>query len=306
MKTVSFDATLLTSLQGCARLAKNRYIDNWTTEDKSNSLEAGILVHVIMEFTNRALMNGLSRSNALDKGYEAGRTILKGCPDCIAFVSNTTNPISCSVKEHKNEWTGLKNIPEDSTKSEIGAKHVFKTVEEYFDYYRSDDFIHLGVEETRGKIIYKDDDLQILWKAKFDDIIDSPEGIMSRDYKTMKQRRDTLSLNNQFMGQCITLGARQVLIDKIGFQTSLKAHEKFQRLRLPYSIDRLLEFAHEIVPFYARMLLAYTEADHFPPNFTHCETKYGFCDYVHICELDRGLRDEAMKINFIRGKQWDV
>ena len=296
MKTISFDATLLTSLQGCARLSKYRYIDLHVKEDRSNALESGILVHTIFEFTNKALIAGQARSDAMNVGYEAGKLILSGCSAC--------KEDNCNI--HKNEWKGLKSIPLESTKTEIGSKWIFSTVEQYFDYYRTDDFIHLGAEETRGKIIYKDDDIQVLWKAKFDDIIDTPEGVMSRDYKTMKQRRDTLSLNNQFMGQCITLGARQVLVDKIGFQTSLKPHEKFQRLRLPYSIDRLLEFAQEIVPFYARMLLAYAEADHFPPNFTHCETKYGFCDYVHICELDRNLREEALKINFIKGKVWDI
>jgi len=297
MKTISFDATILTSLQGCPRYMKNRYIDLNVKEDKSNSLESGQLAHVILEYTNKSLIAGLSRIDAIEKGYEAGNLMLKGCAVCIS-----NNP--CEL--HKNDWKGLKNIPLENTKSDIGSKWIFDTIAQYHDYYRADDFVHLAAEETRGKIIYRDDDIQILWKAKFDDIIDSPEGIMSRDYKTMKQRRDTLSLNNQFMGQCITLGARQVLIDKIGFQTSLKPHEKFTRVRLPYSIDRLLEFAQEIVPFYARMLLAYTEADHFPPNFTHCETKYGFCDYVHICELDRNLREEAMKINFVKGKVWDI
>lgn len=304
MNNISFDATLLSSLQGCARFTENRFIKLWVQESKSNSLEAGILVHTILEYYSRAIMEGKSRSDAIEIGYNAGKLQLVGCPTCIN-AATVTGSSDCTLHKN-NEWTGLKAIPEKSNKHSIGAEHIFSTLAQYFDYYRADTFTILATEETRGKIIYEDSELRILWKAKFDNIIDTPSGIMSRDYKTMKQRRDTLDLNNQFMGQCLLTGARQVMVDKIGFQTSLKPEEKFTRVIIPYSLDRLVEFATEIVPYYARMLVAYTEAGYFPPNFTHCETKYGFCDYKDICQLDRGMRDEAFKINFVQGKVWDV
>lgn len=294
MKTISLDATVLTSLMGCARLTDFRFNKLQVRADgKSNSLEVGSLAHFILEHTNRALISGKNRIEAIQIGYAAGEEYIHPYSDESKYLDD---------KEHK----GLLNTPEKSDKHNIGWSYVFDTMRQYFDYWRDDTFIHLGAEETRGKIIFQDEEIQILWKAKFDDIIDTPSGVMSRDYKTMKQRRDTLDLNNQFMGQCICLGARQVLIDKIGFQTSLKPEEKFTRVIIPYSIDRLMEFAQEIVPYYARMLLAYNEAQTWPPNFTHCETKYGFCDYKEICQLDRSMRDEAFKINFKTGKVWDI
>jgi hypothetical protein len=121
----------------------------------------------------------------------------------------------------------------------------------------------------------------------------------------MKQRRDNISLNNQFMGQCILMKTRNVIIDKIGFQTTLKPAEKFTRGPVSYSIDRLNEWQSEILPYWAYQMLSYAESGYWPPNFSHCENKFGNCTFVNICESDRGMREEEIKLNFIVGTKWN-
>lgn len=301
-KNIALDATVLTSLMACARMTDFRYNKNLTPiGGKSNSLECGSLVHVILEYFNAGLIQNKSKNDAIQDGYEAGKLFVRGCKSCKGQVCG----------EHKdNDWLGLTNTPLENEKvgsyQIIGSNYVFKTMEEYFDYYKNDSKTVIAAEETRRALIYEDDEMRVIWKAKFDEIDDMVNGLISIDHKTMKQRKDTVSLNNQFIGQCVLLKSRNVLINKIGFQTSLKPHEKFIRSTMSYSADRLAEWVNEIVPFYANMLLAYTEAGNFPPNFTNCESKYGWCDFKEVCENDRGMREEVLKVNFKEGKSWDV
>lgn len=295
---VILDATVLSTLMSCPRLVDYRYNKNLVLKTgKSNSLEAGSLVHIILEFYNKSLIAGKSRNDSIEIGYIAGREFLNG-----EYRNNNT------YLRKDDDYASARFIEtEESNKYDLGWKFIFDTMDQYFDYWRNDSFSIIEVESVRTRTIYEDDELIVGWKSKLDRIIDMSNGMMPVDTKTMKQRRDTNSNNIQFMGQCFITDSRQMMIDKVGFQTSLKPHEKFERSIVNYTFDRLEEFKNEIVPHYARMLLAYSEADNFPPNFTHCENKFGSCDfYKHdVCNSDRRMRDETLAIYFKEGRKWD-
>ena len=302
-KNVMMDATSLSALMSCPRMANFRFGMNLVQNvGKSNSLEVGTIMHTILENYYRARINNMSHSQAVAMGMVMGETVIKGCPVCTG--SKESNPL-CGHKP--NQFPGLQNTPMESTTkpNRVGWQHVLETAEQYFTFYRNDSWVPLEVEVVKGQILYEDDDIRVFWKAKLDLVADTNQSILPIDHKTMSQRRDTVSMNNQFIGQCIIMGTRNVVINKIGWQTSLKPEEKFIRTVLSYSADRLIEWQSEILPVYAYQLLTYQEAEHYPPRFDHCEGKYGPCPYLEICEANRDMRQDIINLNYVAIEEWN-
>lgn len=306
-KNIVLDATVLTSLMACARLTDFRYnLNLHPIKGKSNSLETGSIVHKFLETYYRLIAQGMKRDDAIGFAFTSAQLYIQGCPHCTNFIGTEENP-KPSCNHQPNEYPGVTNTPKESTKepARIGWQWCLDTCQQYVDHYRNDHWVPLEVEVVKGVVLYEDDEIRILWKAKLDLTVDTNQGIYPVDHKTMKQRRDTQSLNNQFIGQCLVMNTRNVVINKIGFQTSLKPEEKFLRTLMSYSGPRLLEWQSETLPYYGKLLLMYSETGHFPPNYTHCENKYGACAFVKICESDPNMREEELKQSFMVGPEWN-
>ena len=295
MKNISIDSQMLTTLMACPQLYERTFVQDLISRTgKAPALETGSLAHTVCEWFAKSKINGKSYSESVAIGYEAGKEYVKKYSPINKYITNT-------------EHLGIVNTPLDSDDGRVvSIKDVFNTMEQYFDYWKNDSNTILESEVTKKRLIYEDSDIRVLWCAKLDRVIDTPLSIMSMDHKTYKQKRDTLSLNNQFKGQCHVLGSRMIMIDKIGFQKTLKPSEKFIRQPISYSLSNLEEWRTETLPYYVNMLIAYTEANNFPMNYTHCENKYGTCRFKDICETDKSVREEMIKVYFIKGKKWDI
>jgi len=130
-------------------------------------------------------------------------------------------------------------------------------------------------------------------------------GIVSMDHKTFKQRRAKSMLSNQFMGHCVLLKSRNVIVNKIGLQSSLKIAERLTREPVSYSADMLMEWQGETIPYYAYKYIQFTESGYWPPNYTHCDNMYGPCAYKQVCEGDRNMREDILRLNYITVPVWD-
>lgn len=306
---VILDATMLSTLMSCARLLDLRFNHSLQALDgKSNSLEVGSIIHKVLETYYQQISEGISRHDAMGNGLIAGKLYIEGCPHCMG-QTDLPESGAFSCKHKPNEYPGVQNTPiENQTKPKrTGWKWALETCEQYFDFYSNDFWVPLEVEKTRGDVLYEDDEIRVMWKAKFDLIVDTNNGIHAVDHKTAAQNRDSVSNNNQFMGQCLLTNSRLMIINKIGLQTSLKPEDKFKRETMSYSADRLSEWQEEILPYYAYQLLTYAEGGYYPPNFTHCENKYGKCQfYRDVCTSDRGMREEELRNNFQVVEKWDV
>lgn len=307
-KNVILDSQILTSLMGCPRLADFRFNHNLISLDgKSNSLECGSIVHVFMEYFYGGIINGLKREQAVQQGFAMAETFIKGCPHCTDFIpSEEFSKPPCGHKV--NEFPGVKNTPRDSERepfTRTGWQWVLDTCDQYQRFYINDHWVPLEVETVHGVVLYEDDEIRILWKAKLDAMFDMNQGIHAVDHKTMKQTRNTISLNNQFIGQCLVTKTCRIFLNKVGFQITLKPEEKFLRPPVNYSLPRLIEWQTETLPYYAKLLLMYAETGHFPPNYEKCESRYGNCAFIKVCEGDPLDRERIIKELFVVGPEWN-
>lgn len=327
-KNIVLDASTLSAFMSCARMGDFQYNMNLIPmAGKSNSLEVGSIIHKVLEVFYQNQINGFSRAQSIQMGMAAGEMYIRGCAQCIDFEAHCANDsshkgftldnlcVEChSITVQKplcghqpNEYPGVVNTPmENQSKPQrTGWKWALETVEQYFDYYKNDYWVPLEVEKVRGKVLYEDDEIRILWKAKLDLLVDTNQGIKPVDHKTMKQNRDAVSLNNQFIGQCLVTDNRSVIIDRIGLQSSMEPKDKFVREIVSYTIDRLIEWQSEILPYYCKMMLMWNETGHYPANFTHCENKFGWCSFKEVCESNPNMREHELRQNFKVGPVWN-
>lgn len=271
---VIWDATVFTAFLACARLGDFRYnLDLVEADGKSGSIQMGTLVHLMLETYYADQMAGESLQDASAHALEVAREQL--------------------------DSGQLQNIKPDDEET------VLDTMRAYFKFYDSDFWVPLFAEKVKEEKIYEDDDIRIIWRAKLDLGVDTNQGVYPVDHKTMKQRRDTVKLNHQLMGQCVLMGSRGVIINKIGFQKSLKPSERFTRPIVGYSLDALVEWSQIIVPYWSKVIAAYHDISYFPPNFTSCESKYGICAFQRVCEAPPSAREDTLRMLFVRGEKWD-
>lgn len=301
-QTIAFDATLLTSVMECGLKTDLRHNHNLEPlRGKSNSLEVGSIVHKVLEVYYQTIINGIHPDDAIGYGLAAGELYIRGCPTCL----NTDNG-SCGHK--RNEYPGIENTPIDNENDKIGWRYALDSCEEYHARWRNDSWRPVAVEHVLTKEIYSDDNIRVLWKAKIDLLTNTfgPYGIVSMDHKTMKQKRTNLSMNNQFIGQCIVTENPLMFINKFGWQKTLQPHEKFMRSAMNFSEARINEWRYEIVPYWAYKLLEYHEEEYYPPNWTSCNSQYGWCVFWKLCDADPHVREELIRKEFTVGDVWDV
>jgi len=286
----------------------NRYYDlrfnhrMLSTRGKSNSLEVGTLIHKVLEVYYKHMIKGFERKTAIGQAMAAGQLYVTGCPYCADGM--TTDP---SCKHEAGEYPGVVNTAEANEGFKVGWKFALDTCEQYFEFYKNDAFIPLACEQVKGEVLYEDDEIRVLWKAKFDLIVDTNQiGIVSVDHKSFKQKRDKSSLSSQFTGQCLLLKSRNVIKNNIGLQTSYKnIADRLSREVVSYSSDRLMEWQEEILPYYAYKYIQFSESGYWPPNFTHCDTMFGPCIFKQVCESNRNMREEVLRNDYIVGPVWD-
>jgi hypothetical protein len=183
--------------------------------------------------------------------------------------------------------------------------YILKCFREYCYMYENDSWEILAVEQVASKILHEDSNLRIIYEGKIDLVVRTP-GLpkLVVDHKTSKRRQDASELSNQFMGYCWLLGTNNVVVNKIGLQTTLKAMDRNHRQILSYTPAVIDRWVSNTV-WWIKYGLSCAMNKEFPMNFTSCD-KWAGCVFAPICSLEDNYQQSKLDEMFIVSDEWDV
>jgi hypothetical protein len=284
MRIITFDASLLNVIQNCFRKAQYSFVYNLEPHEREESLERGDLMHKMLEVYYGMLGPQKFTAPIWNELFEAGIK-LEGDPAQVAIQAGVYLSTKLSI-------------------SLDTCEEVIKHFRDYAEYYRFDEWHPLAVEEVGSKPFYEEDDLQIIYQYKIDLIAEKGRTVAPFDHKTGKQRKEPLSLSNQFIGYCFALNCNHIVLNKIGFQKTLSPAERFQRYIFHIEQERIDEWRKNAIWWikqYARCI----ETNHFPMNLTSCD-KYAGCIFRNICDTAPSNREYRLARDFSAVEKWDV
>lgn len=269
---ILIDASTMSAFEKCPTLMKLQYVDHYVSKaGKSKALDKGDLLHVPLKHYYRQKQLGVE----WEKAVEIARDKL------IKYSSKLINLPATDIED------------------------VMVAFLSYTEHYRFERWTILETERPFRIIIFEDADIRIIFQGKIDLMVDTGQVIIPVDHKSESRRTEAIPLSEQFMGYTFAARANNLLVNKIGFQSSLKPEDKFYRTLLSYDDDNLLEWRDEFV-FKVRELLGYAEIDYFPHRYTSCQDKYGKCMFHDICHTPRVARQYKLDSQFeIATEPWD-
>jgi|SRR5579864_362837 len=290
---ISLDATILNTLQNCAQKTKLGFQDNLKPNEKAEALEEGDLMHKILE-----VWYGLR--------YNCARL------DSDTWLALKDGGFVTQLRDFENEREALIEFCCEvgrffATKMDAPVEELEEVIyqfKEYVNFYRNEDWHPLAVEEVGSRILFEDEEWKIIYNCKTDIVAERGTLIAPWDHKTGKRRQQPSSLGNQWIGTCFVLQTNRVMLNKIGFQKSLKPSERFQRFLMEIQDSRIHEWVEDTI-YWAKLLHWHISTDYWPRNRTSCD-KYSGCVYKDICEKPPESRLYVIERDFYVGDKWDV
>jgi hypothetical protein len=259
----------------CAQRYDYRYNWNLTPPIKKSQLDRGTLVHVGCEVYYQALSEGAIYSDAVTAALSE---IRKG-----GVVNSDLEPEEVS--------------------------RIMDVMEEYFDYWRTEDqnLQIVAVESPFIKEIFADDDLTINLAGKIDLVVNEKGYTkLPYDHKSYDRDFEVLRMTNQFRCYAWVLESNYLVVDRIGFQKTLKPFEKFKRPKLSYDPLVFEQWKRNVIANIFKYLDCVAEG-YWPMNETSCDKYHRRCEYYEVCDSS-GEQAKVFKLNanFKKIEPWDV
>lgn len=288
MRTITADATIINTLQMCARKVQYNLVESIELPEKAEPLERGDLLHKMLEFYYGTLGDCLDPNSEVSQAADSLRL--------PAGKLNHEEIVQAAVMIGEM-FASKMSLPTEEKDS------VFYQFKEYTKFYEHDEWRPLAVEGVAAKVIYQDDEVSFIYTGKVDLFAEHGNLRMPWDHKHSQRRQTPSSLSNQFRGYAWLLETDYVLVNKIGFQKTLKPAERFQRDILSYSKAVLDEWVENTI-WWFHMLDHHLQTKNFPMNLTSCD-KYSGCVFSSLCERDPAAREWAIARDYKPRERWD-
>lgn len=275
---IQFDPSILSTYMSCPREMNLKYNAHLVPAGGiSKSLEKGLLAH---------------------KGLACFYRLMK---EGIDFTTRKT----LALQEVRKFYPTFESLTPDE------LILILNTLEEYFEYRKNDVFKVVFTEKLFREVIYESFPLRIVLTGRIDlGVLDgNGSDILPIDHKTESESWFYSQTSNQFKVYALACNNQRLVVNRIGFQSSVKVEKKFKREELNFDKDVLDEFRHEVLPFYAKQMLISMEDNYYPPNYASCIRGHWGCVFsdkylAGICTVSREVREQKLRANFIM-KEWD-
>lgn len=298
MRTFVFDSQKLTAFESCGELYRLSYVEHWRTLTKPDYIDQGSLMHAMLAYYYAA--------------KKAGQT-LKATDHRLVVADCEEIALREAVMMDINHTTVAQDI------------FQFK---EYIIHYQYDGWEPLYIEQPFSKVLYRREDeaewrigsiivppgtkdaekivkkegLQIIVDGIVDLITKTPYGIALVDHKTYGRKYAVSPLNNQFELYAWAFGINNVVINRIGFQKSLKAEERFNRPWMRYQKANIKEWEQTALKWAFKIIEAY-DKNEWLMNHSSCD-KFNGCFFRGVCSQSPNQRQYTLMAQFQKGEPW--
>lgn len=275
---IQFDSQILSSFMACAREMDYRFNKHLIPiGGVSKSIEKGTLAHFGLQVFYAGMQEGE------DFSIRKQKAILK------------MREVAPTLEKLEGE----------------DVVDVLRTFEEYCEFRKNDVFQVLFTERVFKKVVYENFPLRVIITGRIDlGVLEyQSQSVIPYDHKSESESWFHSSLRNQYKMYAIACDSQRLIVNRFGFQKTVKADKKFRREDINFEKDVLDEFTQEVLPYYAKQMLVAIDDNYYPPNYSNCIKGHFACIFSDkfsggICTVTRELRDEKIKRYFIE-KEWD-
>lgn len=272
---IAFDATMFDLLQLCPARFNYRFNLNRTEYSKPKALDKGTLIHIGMENFFLTLQKKEAYKNAIEN----------------MIVS--TRAASLDSELEPSEVHRIIEVLQETCK-------VWKNEDETFEI--------LAVEQPFMYVLFEDDYMRVVMIGKIDLIVNTLKfKNLVVDHKSYERDFPVKRLNNQFTNYAIATDSNYLVVNRIGFQTSIDPDKKHKRVFLSYD-DLFKENWKNNAVKVIRQYVDYAIDNDWPMNLTSCDKFNRPCEYLNVCDTSGTVADKLFKLetNFKLAEKWDV